>query len=78
MKCLAIRLLFVQTDRASKWGSDFYGYRLKFCPIYAYRLFFFQLRLTKKLRINFFCFTELNINNPVSFVCLKQDHFGMK
>ena len=23
---------------------------------------FFQLRLTKKLKINFFCFTKLNIN----------------
>ena len=23
---------------------------------------FFQLRLTKKLQINFFCFKELNIN----------------
>ena len=26
---------------------------------------FFQLRLTKKLKINFFCFKELNINKPV-------------
>ena len=24
---------------------------------------FFQLRFTKKLKINFFCFKELNINN---------------
>ena len=77
MKCLASFLTAVQTDRGSKWGSDFYGYRLKFCPIYAYRLFFFQLRFTKKLIINFFCFTELKINR-VFFVCLKQDHLGMK
>ena len=28
----------------------------------------FQLRLTKKLKINFFCFKELNINEPVFFV----------
>ena len=28
---------------------------------------FFQLRLTKKLKINFFCFKELNINKPVFF-----------
>ena len=33
----------------------------------------FQLRLTKKLKINFFCFKELNINKPVSFVSLKQN-----
>ena len=28
---------------------------------------FFQLRLTKKLKTNFFCFKELNINKPVFF-----------
>ena len=28
---------------------------------------FFQLRLTKKLKINFFCFKELNIKQPVFF-----------
>ena len=28
---------------------------------------FFRLRLTKKLKINFFCFKELNINKPVFF-----------
>ena len=26
---------------------------------------FFQLRLTKKLNINFFCFKKLNINTPI-------------
>ena len=34
---------------------------------------FFQLQLTKKLKINFFCFKELNINKPVFFVSLKQN-----
>ena len=34
---------------------------------------FFQLRLTTKLKINFFCFMELNINKPVFFVSLKQN-----
>ena len=29
---------------------------------------FFQLRLTKKLKINFFCFKELTISKPVFFV----------
>ena len=34
---------------------------------------FFQLRLTKKLKINFFCFKRLNINKPVFFfLSLKQ------
>ena len=33
---------------------------------------FFQLRLTKKLKVYFFCFEELNINKPVFFVSLKQ------
>ena len=28
---------------------------------------FFQLRLTKKLKINFCCCKELNINKPVLF-----------
>ena len=34
---------------------------------------FFQLRLTKKLKINFFSFKELNINKRVLFVSLKQN-----
>ena len=54
----------------------FYGYRLKFRFFYGYRRLsvkFFQLRLTKKLKINFFCFKELNINKPVFFVSLKQN-----
>ena len=29
---------------------------------------FFQLRLTKKLKMNFFCFKKLTINQPVFFV----------
>ena len=29
---------------------------------------FFQLRLTKKLKINFFCFKVVNINKPVFVV----------
>ena len=28
---------------------------------------FFQLRLSKKLKLNFFCFTELNITKHVFF-----------
>ena len=34
---------------------------------------FFQLRLTKKLKTNFFCFKELNVNDAVFFVSLKQN-----
>ena len=34
---------------------------------------FFQLRLTKKLKINFCCFKELNINKRVFFVSLKKN-----
>ena len=34
---------------------------------------FFQLRLTQKLKINFFCFKKLNINQPILFVSLKQN-----
>ena len=52
--------------RGSQWGGVFYGYRLKFW------LFLFQLRLTKKLKINFFCFKELNINKPVFLVSLSK------
>ena len=33
---------------------------------------FFQLRVTKKLKINFFCFKEINIDKPVFFVSSKQ------
>ena len=49
-------------DRGSQWSGGFYGYRLKFWLLYGYRLIFFQLRLTKKLKINFFGFKGLNIN----------------
>ena len=36
---------------------------------------FFQLRLTKKLKINFFCVKEININKPgfLILVSLKQN-----
>ena len=34
---------------------------------------FFQLRLTKKLKINFLCFKKLSINQPVFFVSLYQN-----
>ena len=34
---------------------------------------FFQLQLTKKLKINFFCFKKLNINSPAFFVSLNQN-----
>ena len=49
-------------SRGSQWGGGIYGYRLKSSLFYGYRLIFFQLRLTKKLKINFFCFKKLNIN----------------
>ena len=35
--------------------------------------YFFQLRLTKKLKTNSFCLKELNINKPVFLVTLKQN-----
>ena len=54
--------------RGSQCGGGLYGYGLKFWLFYGYRLIFFQLRLTKKLKINFFSFKELNINEPVFFV----------
>ena len=37
----------------------------KFLALLRLSVFFFQLRLTKKLKINFFCFKELNINEPL-------------
>ena len=40
--------------RGSQWSGGIYGYRLKFWLFYGYRLIFFQLRLTMKLKINFF------------------------
>ena len=64
---------FKTNTGGSQWGGGFYGYRLKFWLFYGYRLIFFQLRLTKKLNINFFCFKELDINKPVFFVSSKQN-----
>ena len=46
----------------SQWGGGIYGYRLKSWLFYGYRLIFFQLRLTKELKINCFSFKKLNIN----------------
>ena len=34
---------------------------------------FFLLRLTKKLKIDFFCFKELNVNKAVFFVSSKKN-----
>ena len=48
--------------RGSQWGGGIYGYRLKSWLFYGYRLIFFQLRLTKELKINCFSFKKLNIN----------------
>ena len=48
--------------RESQWGGGFYGYRLKVWLFHGYRLIFFQLPLTKKLNITFFCFKKLNIH----------------
>ena len=33
----------------------------------------FQIRMTKKLKFNFFCFKELNINKPAFFASSKQN-----
>ena len=55
----------------SQWGGGFYGYQLKFWLFYRYRLIFFQLQLTKKLKINFYSFKEFNINKPVFFGIFK-------
>ena len=46
--------------RGSQWGG---GLRLSAKILAPLRLsvYFFRLRLTKKLKINFFCFKELNI-----------------
>ena len=56
-----------------KRGGGFYSYRLKFWLFYGYRLIFFQLRITKKLKTNFFCFKELNINKPAFVASSKQN-----
>ena len=56
----------------------------KFSALLRLSVKFFQLRLTKKLKINLFCFKELNIHRSVFFLSLKQnkgllqDHLEMK
>ena len=42
--------------------SGSYGLSAKILAHLRLSVNFFQLRLTKKLKINFFCFKELNIN----------------
>ena len=50
-----------------QWGGDL---RLssKILALLHLSVNLFQLRLNKKLKINFFCFKELNIDKPVFFV----------
>ena len=67
-----LSLFLLSVSRGSQWGGGFYGYRLKFWFFYGYRLIFFLVTLNKKLKINFFCFKELNIDKPVFFVASKQ------
>ena len=68
----AILILGCTDIQGPLWGGGFYSYRLKCWLFYGYRLsFFFQLRSTKKLKISFFCFKELNITKPVFFLSLK-------
>ena len=59
-------------DGRSQWGGGFYGYRLKFRLFYGYRLIF-SVTVNKTLKINSFCFKELNINKPVFVLTLKQN-----
>ena len=54
--------------RGSQWGGSFYSYQsAKILALLRLSVNFFQLLLTTKLKINFFCFKELNINKPVFF-----------
>ena len=62
----------VSQIRGFQWGGGFYGYRLKFRLFYGYRLIF-SVTVNKTLKINSFCFKELNINKPVFFLTLKQN-----
>ena len=39
---------------------------------------YFQLRLTKKLKFNVFCFKKLNINQPVLFFVLLNQNKGLR
>ena len=59
-------------EGGSQWGG---GLRLSAKILVLLRLSvnFFQLRLTKKLIINLFCFKGLNINQRVFFLSLKQN-----
>ena len=45
--------------RGSQWGS---GLSAKLLALLRLSVIFFQLRLTKKFKINLFCFKQLNIN----------------
>ena len=59
------------TLRGSQCGGGFYGYRLSLALLLL-SVNSFQLRLTKKLKINFFCLKKLNTNKPVFFVSLSK------
>ena len=59
-------------EGGSQWGG---GLRLsaKILALLRPSVNFFQLRLTKKLIINLFCFKGLNINQRIFFVSFKQN-----
>ena len=53
-------------------GSWLLRLSAKILALLRLSLNFFQLRLTKMLKINFFCFKDLTINKPVFFVSLSK------
>ena len=59
-----------------QWGSDL-RLSAKILALLQLLVNLFQLQLNKKLKINFFCFKEINIIKPVFFVSLRKKNLGI-
>ena len=68
----AKQMFLVVADKRVSMGWCLLRLLAKILALLRLSVNFFQLRLTKKLKINFFCFKELNINKPVFLVSSKQ------
>ena len=46
--------LGIGLGRGSQWGGGYYGYRLKFCIFYGYRLIFFSVSVNSQFKNNLY------------------------
>ena len=66
-------IAFADSQTENKPGGWLLQLSAKILALLRRSVNFFQIRITKKLKFNFFCFKELNINKPAFFASSKQN-----